>query len=122
MYLIRYICCIFMKREVIIYKSYFVDFYRKQDAKTRAKIDYVLKIIRELDQIPQQYFKHLTGTDGLYEARIKLGSNIYRIICFFDNGNLVVLLNGFQKKTQKTPKNELKLAARLKKEYYEEKE
>lgn len=110
-----------MKRQVIIYKTYFLDFYRKQDAKTRAKIDYVLKIIRELDQIPKQYFKHLTGTDGLYEARIKLGSNIYRVLCFFDDGNLVVLLNGFQKKTQKTPKSELKLATRLKKEYYEEK-
>lgn len=110
-----------MKREVIIYKNHFLDFYKKQDAKTRAKIDYVLKIIRELDQIPSQYFKHLTGTDGLYEARIKLGSNIFRVLCFFDNGNLVVLLNGFQKKTQKTPKNEIKLAERLKKEYYEEK-
>jgi phage-related protein len=110
-----------MKRDVIIYKNHFPEFYRKQDVKIRAKIDYVLKIIRELDQIPSQYFKHLTGTDGLYEARIKLGNNIFRVFCFFDNGNLVVLLNGFKKKTQKTPKNEIKLAERLKKEYYEEK-
>lgn len=122
MYLIRYICRILMKRQVIIYKNHFSDFYRKQDVKTRAKIDYVLKIIRELDQIPSQYFKYLTGTDGLYKARIKLGSNIFRVLCFFDNGNLVVLLNGFQKKTQKTPKNEIRLAERLKKEYDDEKE
>lgn len=111
-----------MKREVIIYGHHFIDFYNKQDAKTKAKIDYVLKIIRELDQIPSQYFKHLEGTDALYEARIKLASNIYRVLCFFDEGNLVVLLNGFQKKTQKTPKNEIKLAEKLKKAYYEEKE
>jgi phage-related protein len=110
-----------MKRQVIIYKEYFLDFYKKQDAKTKAKINYVLKLVQELDQIPQQYFKHLKGTDGLFEARVKLGSNIYRILCFFDDGNLVVLLNGFQKKTQKTPRNEIKLATRLKKEYYEEK-
>jgi len=110
-----------MKREVIIYKNHFPKFYKKQDAKTRAKIDYVLKIIRELDMIPEQFFKHLKGTDGLYEARIKLGSNIYRVLCFFDNGNLVILLNAFQKKTQKTPKKEIELAEKLKKEYYEEK-
>jgi len=108
-----------MKREVIIYKNHFLKFYKKQDTKT--KIDYVLKIIRELDKIPEQFFKHLKGTDGLYEARIKLGSNIYRVLCFFDDGNLVILLNGFQKKTQKTPKKEIKLAEKLKKEYYEEK-
>jgi len=109
------------KREVIIYKNYFLDFYKKQDVKTKSKIDYVLKIVRELDKIPSQYFKHLKGTNGLYEARIKLGTNIFRVLCFFDNGNLVVLLNGFQKKTQKTPKKEIKLAERLKKEYYDEK-
>lgn len=111
-----------MKREVIIYKHYFLEFYGKLDSKTKAKVDYALKIIREVDQIPEKHFKHLTETDGLFEARIKLGSNIYRILCFFDKGNLVVLLNGFQKKTQKTPKNEIKLAEKLKKEYYEEKQ
>ena len=111
-----------MKREVIIYKNHFVDFYKKQDVKTKAKIDYILKIVRELDQIPSQYFKYLIGTDGLYEARIKLGSNIFRVLCFFDNDNLVVLLNGFRKKSQKTPKKEIKLAERLKKEYYDEKQ
>jgi len=68
--------------------------------------------------IPQPYFKHLE--DGIYEVRIKLGSDIYRVMGFFDKGNLVILLNGFQKKTQKTPKNEIKLAKRLRKEYYEE--
>ncbi len=109
-----------MKRSIILYKNYFEEFYWTQEEKIRMKIDFVLNIIRDLDQIPEQYFKHLKNTDGLYEARIKLGSNIFRIICFFDKGNLVVLLNGFQKKSQKTPKKEIELAERLKKEYYEE--
>ncbi len=110
-----------MKREIVIYRHYFKDFYSKQNAKVRKKIDFVLNILRHLDMIPEQYFKHLEGTSGLYEARIKLASNIFRIICFFDKGNLIILLNGFQKKTQKTPKNEIELAERLKKEYYESK-
>ena len=109
-----------MKRSIIFYKHYFEEFYWTQEEKIRMKIDFVLNIIRDLDQIPEQYFKHLKNTDGLYEARIKLGSNIFRIICFFDKGNLVVLLNGFQKKSKKTPKKEIELAERLKKEYYEE--
>lgn len=109
-----------MKREVVFYKHYFREFFEKQPQKIKNKIMYVLRIIQELDRIPEQHLKHLTGTDGLYEARIKLGSDIFRVLCFFDKGKLVVLLNGFQKKTQKTPKGEIKLAERLKREYYEE--
>jgi len=66
--------------------------------------------------------KHIVDTEGLYEARIQLGSNIWRVFCFFDNEKLVILLNGFQKKTQKTPKNEINKALRLMLEYYEQKE
>lgn len=110
-----------MEREIILYKNYFKDFYKKQDPKIKKKITYVLNILRFMEKIPEQFLKHLTGTDGLYEARIKLGSNIFRIICFFDKGNIVVLLNGFQKKSQKTPRNEIELAERLKREYYENK-
>ncbi|MTI28711.1 type II toxin-antitoxin system RelE/ParE family toxin, partial [Fulvivirga kasyanovii] len=71
--------------------------------------------------IPERYLKHLTNTEGLYEARIQLGSNIWRVFCFFDNGQLVILLNGFQKKSQKTPKKEIDKAIKLKKQYYDEK-
>lgn len=71
--------------------------------------------------VPEKYFKHLEGTDGLFEIRVKVGSDIYRIFCFFDEGNLVILLNGFQKKTDKTPKNEIEKAERLMKKYYENK-
>ena len=64
----------------------------------------------------------MSGTDGLYEARISLGNNIWRIFCFFDGNKLVILLNGFQKKTRKTPKREIEKALRLMKEYYQEKQ
>lgn len=74
-----------------------------------------------MQKIPEKYFKHITGSDGLYELRVQLGSNIYRIFCCFDEGNVVVLFNGFQKKTQKTPKNELELAEKLKKDYFNQK-
>ena len=72
-------------------------------------------------EVPVKYFKHLEGTDGLFEIRIKVGSDIYRIICFFDEGNLIILLNGFQKKSEKTPSREIEKAKLLKLKYYEEK-
>jgi phage-related protein len=71
--------------------------------------------------IPEKFFKHLEGTDGLFEIRIKVGSDIFRILCFFDEGNLIILLNWFQKKRDKTPKNEIEKAERLKVKYYEDK-
>ena len=63
----------------------------------------------------------MSGTEGLYEIRIEFEGNIYRIFCCFDKGNLVLLFNGFQKKTQKTPKKEIDLAQKLKEEYFEAK-
>jgi phage-related protein len=72
-----------------------------------------------LERIPTTYLKLISGTNGLYEARIQLGTDIWRVFCFFDKGKLVILLNGFQKKTQKTPKNEIEKAINLMKEYYE---
>jgi len=71
--------------------------------------------------VPEKFFKYLEGTDGLFEIRIKLSSDIFRIFCFFDEGNLIILLNGFQCKTEKTPKSEIEKAERLKQKYYEEK-
>jgi phage-related protein len=71
-----------------------------------------------LERIPTTYLKLISGTNGLYEARIQLGTDIWRVFCFFDKGKLVILLNGFQKKTQKTPKNEIEKAIILMKEYY----
>lgn len=86
------------------------------------KILWTLKIIEELERVPESYLKHLEGTEGLYEVRIKQGTDIFRIFCFFDKGKLVVLANGFQKKTQKTPKTEITKALKIKREYEKEKE
>lgn len=74
-----------------------------------------------MPKVPEKYFKHIEGTKGLYEVRVELGSNIFRIFAFFDEGNLVVLGNGFQKKTQKTPKQEIQKAIKIMEEYYNEK-
>jgi phage-related protein len=71
--------------------------------------------------VPSNYLKILVGTNGLYEARIQLGSDIWRVFCFFDNGKLVILLNGFTKKTQKTPKKEIEKAIQLMKKYHSNK-
>ena len=109
-------------REVITYKSYFDDFFREQSPKVRTKIIKILDIIEQIDRIPITYLKYIEGTDGLFEVRVHLGSNIFRIFCFFDGNKLVVLLSGFQKKTQKTPSDEINKAIRLKTEYYNEKE
>lgn len=106
------------ERKIIFHGHYFQDFYLKQNDKVREKIGYVFQLIKTVDRIPEKFLKHLEGTEGLYEIRVEVGSNIYRIFCCFDKGNLVVLFNAFQKKTQKTPKQEIELAEKLKKEYF----
>ena len=73
------------------------------------------------ERVPEKYFKHITNSTGIYEVRVEVGSDIYRVFGFFDEGNLVILANGFQKKTQKTPKKEIELAEKLKKKYFDEK-
>lgn len=105
-------------RKVIAYKYYFEEFLIKQTTKVQDKIFKTIEAIETLERIPDQYLKHLENTDGLYEARIRLGSSIWRVFCFFDEGKLVILLNGFQKKSQKTPRKEIEKALKLKKEYY----
>ena len=110
------------ERQVIAYKNYFLDFYEKQSENVQAKIEWTLNLIRVTRQVPEKYFKHLEGTKGLYEIRIEVGSNIYRIFSFFDKGNLVVLGNAFIKKTQKTPKQELEKALKIMEEYQDENE
>ena len=108
------------RRHIQIYGDYFTDFFEKQNEQVRLKILKVLEIIETIDRIPETYLKHLR--DGLFEIRIQLGSSIFRIFCFFDNGRLIILLGGFQKKTQKTPAKELERALRLMKIYHNEKE
>ena len=107
-------------RTAIFYKDYFEKFFIEQSSKVRAKILWTIELIEELEKVPEIYLKHIKSTDGLYEIRIKLASNIYRIFCFFDQGKLIILTTGFQKKTQKTPKKEIERALKIKEEYENE--
>ena len=110
-----------MIRKVIAYKDDFIKFYKSQDKKVQEKIEYVLDLIRFEKQVPKKFFKFLDNTDGIYEVRVITTFKSIRILCFFDKGELVVLTKCFLKKTQKTPKKEIKIAERLKKEYMIEK-
>lgn len=107
-------------RRTYVYGNDFWVFYHGQKKSVQDKIDWIIGLLRELQFIPEKFFKHLADTDGIYEIRVKVGSDIFRILCFFDKGNLIILLNGFQKKTDKTPKTEIKKAQRLKEKYYED--
>lgn len=109
------------EREIGIYKNHFSDFYAKQSLIVKKKIDWTILLIQTMKIVPEKYFKHLTNTDGLWEIRVSANNGIFRIFSFFDKGNLVILLSGFQKKTQKTPRGEIKRAEKLKKEYFENK-
>jgi phage-related protein len=106
------------ERQIIFHKHYFQDFYLEVNDSVKEKIGYVFRVIKTVDKISEKFLKHIENTDGLYEIRVEAGSNIYRIFCCFDKGNLVVLFNAFQKKTQKTPKQEIELAEKLKNEYF----
>jgi len=108
-------------RQIIFHETYYIEFYNKQPEKVKEKFDYVLFIISVAERIPKKFFDHMTGTDGLYEIRIEFKRNIYRIFSCFDEGNIVVLFNGFQKKTQKTPIGEIEKALKLKYEYFQKK-
>jgi phage-related protein len=108
-------------RTIILYKDYFTSFLDNQKQKVKDKIIWTFRLIENIRQVPEEYLKHIEGTDGLYEIRIQQGSDIFRIFCFFDAGKLVVLANGFQKKTQKTPKSEIEKALKIKHEYETEK-
>ncbi len=108
-------------RTIVFYKSYFEEFFIKQRQKVKDKIIWTFELIEDLLQVPETYLKHLEGTDGLYEIRIQQGSDIFRIFCFFDKGKIIIITNGFQKKTQKTPKQEMVKALKIKEEYYAEK-
>ena len=110
-----------MKREIIFYKNYFKEFYVAQNEKVRRKIAQTLVWLQTLDRLPVTILKSIEGKKGLYEVRIEFGGDIFRVFCCFDKGSLVILLNGFQKKTQKTPQSEIDRAEKLMNEYYNEK-
>lgn len=108
-------------REVVTYKDYFDVFFRQQSRKVQDKIIKVLDILETVERVPGTYLKYIQGTNGLFEVRAQLGSDIFRIFCCFDGNRLVVLFSGFQKKTQKTPSKEINRAVRIMNEYFYDK-
>lgn len=118
-----YVTFVVMKkyRTVIRYKNYFDDFLRAQRPKVVEKILQTLRMVEVLERIPATHLKHIEDTNGLFEIRVQFGNDIFRVFCFFDDGRLVVLLSGFQKKTQRTPRQEIEKAVGLMNNYYNEK-
>lgn len=106
-----------VERQVVAYKRYFLDFYESQDESDQRKIEWTLNMIRLTRHVPAKYFKHLEGTKGLYEIRVESKGNAFRIFSFFDRGNIVVLGNGFRKKSKRTPRTEIVRALKIMKEY-----
>ena len=111
-----YLCIV---RKILTYGGYFEAFLATLNNKEQEKIDYGLNLLKYENRIPAKFVKHIS--DGLYELRTRFNGNIYRVFFIFDDGNIVVLFNGFQKKTQKTPKKEIEKALQIKKDYYAQK-
>ncbi|MCK4853532.1 MAG: type II toxin-antitoxin system RelE/ParE family toxin [Bacteroidales bacterium] len=109
------------KRKLVIFRNYYHEFYKSQNENVREKVNYVLFLITIADRLPSKFFKHIKGAYGLYEIRVEFESNFYRIFCCFDEGNLVILFNGFTKKSRMTPKKEITKALKIKDEYFREK-
>ena len=108
-------------REIFYFEYYYLYFFESLKPEVKKKFNWTLQLIATIERVPEKYFKHITNSTGIYEVRVEVGSDIYRVFSFFDEGNLVILSNGFQKKTQKTPKKEIELAEKLKKKYFDEK-
>ena len=111
-----------MLRKIRFYKNYFLNFYSKQSLEVQEKIEFVLDLIRHVEIVPSKFLKKIENAKGLFEIRVRVKTDIYRIFCFFDEGKLVILLSGFQKKTQKIPRKEIIMAEKLKNEYFKEKD
>ena len=109
-------------RNIVYYKHYYLDFFDSLRPDVKTKFNWTLGLIATLDRVPVKFFKYVEDSDGIYEIRVEVGNDIFRVFSFFDKGQLVVLVNGFQKKSQKTPKKEIELAEKLKKQYFNEKE
>lgn len=106
------------KRKLIFFRHYFSAFFEPLEEGLKKKIDYVLYLAVSAERIPMKFFRAIAGSDGLFEIRIEYQSNTYKIFCCFDESNLIVLFNGFQKKTLKTPKQEIQKAQKIKDAYF----
>ncbi len=94
-------------RDIYYYKNFYLDFFETLNPDVKRKFNWALKLITTIERVPCKYFKYMEDTTGIFEVRVEVGSNIYRVFSFFDEGQLIILLNGFQKKSQKTPKMKL---------------
>ena len=112
--------CNMTPRKIRTYGGYFESFMETLPENVQEKIKYGLLILKTQERISVKFVKAIR--DGIYELRIELNGNIYRVFFIFDEGNIVVLFNGFQKKSQKTPQNEIDIAIRIKEEYYADKQ
>ena len=108
-------------RKIFYYKNYYLDFFETLEIQVKQKFNWTMKLISTLERVPSKYFKYIKSSTGLYEVRVEYEGNIYRVFGFFDEGNLVILINGFQKKSQETPRKEIEKAEKIKKQYYDEK-
>lgn len=109
-------------RQILPFKEYFKDFKKTLAKDVLMKIYQVFLFIMTEERVPVKFLRNIEGVKDLYEIRVEHQSNIYRIFCCFDEGNLVILFNAFQKKTQKTPQNEIERAKKIKDEYFKAKE
>ena len=109
-----------MIRKIFTYGGYFEAFMATLKEKEQEKIQYGLLLLKSQDRLSKKFVKHIR--DGVYELRTEYGGNIYRVFFIFDDGQIVVLFNGFQKKTQKTPTNEIEKAIKIKEAYYADKQ
>lgn len=108
-----------MERKILTYGGYFERFMQRLTTKEQEKIKYGLLLLKTLDKVPVKFVRYIR--EGIYELRTEYNGNIFRVFFIFDDGNIVVLFNGFQKKTQKTPEKEIELAIRIKESYYGDK-
>lgn len=108
------------KREIFYYKNYYLDFFDKLRPEVQRKFNWTLQLIATLERVPEKYFKYIVNSSGIYEIRVQVGRDIFRVFSFFDKGNLIILINGFQKKSTKTPHKEIELAENIKKNYFNE--
>ncbi len=95
-------------RNIYYYKNYYLNFFKTLDYEVKQKFNWTLKLISQVDRVPTKYYKHIEDSTGLFEIRVEFGSNIYRVFSFFNKGQLVILINGFQKRVKELRKKRLK--------------
>jgi len=108
-------------RPVFYYKNFYLDFFQCLNSDVKKKLIWTIKFIATSQSVPVEFLKRIENANGLYEIRLEVGADFYRVLCFFDNEKLIILINGFRKKSKRTSIREIELGQRIKKEYFYEK-